>query len=161
MKTRLDDRSTFTKTVNMHYKDIKEQTRQLLSSGQGVLGGVSCKNGTLRLKMAIWNVVAASSLCTEGKCQPCVSVCGLRCFITGCLTFTVRDGGCVSCVDFICILNLSKHCLYSPQWHTEIRVWWAFEWLLKDTRLIFTKLLSRSCWPQKVQQQEMAFPFPP
>lgn len=75
MKTCLDDRSTFAKTVNMHYKDIKELTRQLLSSGQGVLSSVSCKNGTLHPKTAIWSAQMERRF-TEGKCQPCVSVCG-------------------------------------------------------------------------------------
>lgn len=42
MKTCLDDCSTCTETVNMHYKDIKALTRQLLSSGQGFLVCVSC-----------------------------------------------------------------------------------------------------------------------
>lgn len=75
MKTCLDDRSAFTKTVNMHYKDIKELTWQLLLSGQGVLRSISCKNGTLHPKMAIWSAQMEQRF-TEGKCQPCVSVCG-------------------------------------------------------------------------------------
>lgn len=66
MKTCLDDRSTFTKTVNMHHKDFKELTQQLLSSGQGVLCSVSCKNGALHPKMAIQSVVATCSQCTDG-----------------------------------------------------------------------------------------------
>lgn len=47
--------------------------RQLLSSGQGVLQSISCKNGALQSKMAICNAKMERQF-TEGKCQACVSV---------------------------------------------------------------------------------------
>ncbi len=126
MKTCLDDRCTFTKTVNMHYKDIKEQTQQLLSSGQGVLCNVSCKNGTLHPKMAIWSAQMQRRF-TEGKCQPSVSVCGWDALPRDVwpLLLLIEDVRRSFC---ICIWNISKHYSDSVYRHTKIRVLWAEIW---------------------------------
>lgn len=75
MKTCLDDCSTFSKAVNMHYKDIKELTDNCFHLVKGSFTASRVKNGALRPKMVIWNAKTEQQF-TEGKCQPCVSVCG-------------------------------------------------------------------------------------
>lgn len=144
MKTSLDDRSTFTITVAMHNKDIKEQTRQLLSSGQGVLCSVSCKNGALHPKMAIWSAQMEQRF-TGGKCQPRVSVCSWNALLMDVWPFLLAMEDALLMKLSFASETLVNIIPFQSSGTLKLEFCGQrFEWLLKDRTLIFTEQLSHS-----------------
>lgn len=140
MKTCLDDRSA---SVNMHHKDFKEQTPQLLSSGQGVLCSVSCKNGALHPQTAVWSAETEHEF-GRGKCQLRVSVCSRDALLMDVWPFPLLMEDVLLVKLPFASLNISRHYSLSVRRHTLKLEFCGqrLERLLEDSRIIFTEGLS-------------------